>query len=109
MMIFLGSKKDENYQQLVKELLQKFHDLGCSMYLKIHFLHSHLEFLPKNCRAVGDGQGKRFHHDTAAMGRRYQGRWNESTLPDNYWIVIREYSGFFRNTRGNPKGNVHRK
>ncbi|GFU20165.1 uncharacterized protein TNCV_2557551 [Trichonephila clavipes] len=34
---FLGSKKDENYQQLVKDLLQKFCDLGCNVSLKIHF------------------------------------------------------------------------
>ncbi|GFY75401.1 hypothetical protein TNIN_321651 [Trichonephila inaurata madagascariensis] len=34
---FLGNKKYEIYQQLVKELQQKFHDQGCNMSLKIHF------------------------------------------------------------------------
>ncbi|GFY70188.1 hypothetical protein TNIN_81911 [Trichonephila inaurata madagascariensis] len=33
---FLGSKKDKNYRQLLKELLQNFHDIGCNMFLKIH-------------------------------------------------------------------------
>ena len=58
---FLGSKKDENYQQLVKELLEKFYDLACNISLKIYFLHTHLDFFPKNCGVVSDEHHERFH------------------------------------------------
>ena len=58
---FLGYKIGDNYQQFVKELLQKLHDLGCNMSLKIHFLHFHIDFLIKNCGTVSDKHGERFH------------------------------------------------
>ena len=72
----------------MKELLQKLHDLGCNMSLKIHFLHSHLDFLPKNCGAVSIKHGERFHQDIAPMERRYQGSWDESMFADYYWTAI---------------------
>lgn len=48
---------------IVKEILDIFTRLGCSMSLKIHFLHSHLNFLPSHLGAVSDEGGKRFHHE----------------------------------------------
>ena len=85
----------------MKELLQKFHDLGCNMSLKIHFLHSHLDFFPKNCGAVSDEHGERFHQDIAAMERRYHFRWDESMLADYCWTLIRDTraSTYKRQTR----------
>ena len=68
---FLGNKIDKNYQQLVKEFLQKLHNLRCNMSLKIHILHSHLDFLPKNFGAASDELDKRFHQDIAVMELRY--------------------------------------
>ena len=41
---FLGCKKNENYAQIVQEMLIAYQKLGCRMSLKIHFLHSHLDF-----------------------------------------------------------------
>jgi hypothetical protein len=87
---FLGNRKDDNYQQLVTELLQTYRDLGCNMSLKIHFLHSHLAFFPENCGAVSDEHGERFHQDISAMELRYQGRWDESMLADYCWTVTRD-------------------
>ena len=52
--------------------------MDCQMSLKIHFLHSHLDFFPKNLDAVSEEQGKRFHQDIKAMEVRYQGFWNKS-------------------------------
>ena len=43
---FLGKKRDNYYIQVLTVLLQKYHQLGCNMSLKIHFLHSHLDFSP---------------------------------------------------------------
>jgi hypothetical protein len=57
------------------------------MSLKIHFLHSHLNFFPQNFGAVSDEQGKRFPQDKLTMEKRYQGRWE---MGDYCWFLIRE-------------------
>ena len=47
--------------------------MGCNMSLKIHFLHSHLEFFSENLGSVSDEQGERFHQDISLMEKRYKG------------------------------------
>ena len=42
------------------------------MSLKIHFLHSHLDFFPENCGEVSDEHGERFHEDISSKEKRYQ-------------------------------------
>ncbi|GFT92768.1 uncharacterized protein TNCV_739561 [Trichonephila clavipes] len=49
---FLGNKKDSNYKALVAELLQNYKILGCHMSVKVHFLHSHLDYFPETLGAV---------------------------------------------------------
>ena len=44
------------------------------MSLKIHFLHSHLDFFPDNLGDVSDEQGERFHQDISVIEIRYQGK-----------------------------------
>jgi len=44
---FWGNKRAQNYEELVNNLLQSYKKLGCNMSLKTHFLHSHLEFFPR--------------------------------------------------------------
>jgi hypothetical protein len=44
---FLGNRRAQNYEELVNNLLQSYQKLGCNMSLKIHFLHSHLDFFPR--------------------------------------------------------------
>ncbi|UYV61504.1 hypothetical protein LAZ67_1005082 [Cordylochernes scorpioides] len=70
---FLGSVKVENYRDLVNDLLLSYKALGCNMSLKIHFLHSHLDFFPDNLVSVSDEHGERFHQDISSMEKRYQG------------------------------------
>ncbi|UYV63735.1 hypothetical protein LAZ67_2005461 [Cordylochernes scorpioides] len=69
---FLGSVKVENYRDIVKDLLLSYKALGCNMSLKIHFLHSHLDFFPDNLGAVSDEHGERFHQTISNMEKRYQ-------------------------------------
>jgi len=45
--VFVGNRRAQSYEELVNNLLQSYHKLGCNMSLKIHFLHSHLEFFPR--------------------------------------------------------------
>ena len=60
------------------------------MSLKMHFLHSHLRFFPKNLGAVSDEEGERFHQDIMTMEKRYQGFWNESMMGDFCWMLYRD-------------------
>jgi len=73
---FLGNRRGDNHIDLVKELLSSYQKLGCNMSVKIHFLSSHLDFFPENCRSVSDEHGESFHQDVAAIEGRYKGKWS---------------------------------
>jgi len=87
---FLGYVRAENYKELVENMLSMYRKLGCSMSLKIHFLHSHLDFFPGNCGMFSDEHGERFHQDIAMMEKRYQGKWSISMLGDYCWTLLRD-------------------
>ena len=57
---FLGNYKDHNYKKVMERMLKAFQALGCRMSLKLHFLHSHLDYFPENLGAVSEEQGERF-------------------------------------------------
>ena len=44
---FLGNTLVPDYQACIEKLLKSYEDIGCRMSLKIHFLHSHLNFFPQ--------------------------------------------------------------
>ena len=58
------------------------------MSLKIHFLHSHLNFFPPNLGAVSDEHGERFHQDITKMESNYQGKWNPGMMGDFGWMLL---------------------
>lgn len=87
---FLGNTKDKNYVTIVNDLLDNYKNMGCRMSLKIHFLHSHLDFFPENLGAVSDEHGERFHQDILTMEHRYQGHLNPSMMGDYCWGLVRE-------------------
>ncbi|UYV65854.1 hypothetical protein LAZ67_3005714 [Cordylochernes scorpioides] len=87
---FLGSVKVENYRDIVNDLLLSYKALGCNMSLKIHFLHSHLDFFPNNLGAVSDEHGERFHQAISSMEKRYQGKWSPAMLADDCWALKRD-------------------
>jgi hypothetical protein len=87
---FLGNNREPNYADLVEELLSAYKALGCNMSIKIHFLHSHLDFFPENLGAFSDEQGERFHQDIAEMERRFLGRWKPSMLGEYCWTLRRD-------------------
>jgi len=57
---FLGNIWAENYKELIEYMLSFYHKLGCNMSLKIHMLHSHLDFFPDNCGMFSDEHGELF-------------------------------------------------
>ncbi|UYV84165.1 hypothetical protein LAZ67_X001390 [Cordylochernes scorpioides] len=87
---FLGSVKVENYRDIVNDLLLSYKALGCNMSLKIHFLHSHLDFFPDNLGAVSDEHGERFHQAISSLEKRYQGKWSPAMLADDCWALKRD-------------------
>lgn len=91
-MNFLGKTKSPDYKKGVQELLDAYKEMGCRMSLKLHFLHSHLDFFPTNLGDVSDEMGERFHQDIKSMEKRYQGFWNESMMSDYCWMLYRDDS-----------------
>ena len=79
---FLGNKKTGNHEDLVGNMLLAFHDLGCKISIKMHFLFSHLDKFPDNLGDVSDEQEERFHQTLMAVEERYQGRWDRHMLAD---------------------------
>ncbi|KAI6650813.1 Nuclear pore complex protein [Oopsacas minuta] len=53
---FLGNTKSPNYTILVNELIESYKNLGCNMSVKVHFLHSHIDYFPENLGAVSEEQ-----------------------------------------------------
>ena len=87
---FWGNRRAQNYAELVNNPLQSYQKLGCNMSLKIHFLHSHLDFSPDKCGAVSDDHGERFHHHISSMEKRHQAKWNCAMLADYCWTLARD-------------------
>ncbi len=87
---FLGNKRSSQYQKTVDELLENLHKLGARMSIKMHFLHSHLDYFPENCGDYSEEQGERFHQDISIMEERYQGRWDVNFLADYCWCLKRD-------------------
>jgi len=87
---FLGNRRADNYKDLVEELLSSYQKLGCNMFVKIHFLSSHLDFFPENCGSVSDEHGEHFHKDIAEMEGICKGKWSPSTLGDYCWTLMRD-------------------
>ena len=86
---FHGNIGAENCQELTEDMLSLYHKLGCNIYLKIHMLHSHLNFFADNCGMVSDELGERFHQEIATMEKRYQGKQSNSMLADYCWKFSR--------------------
>ncbi|KAI6653894.1 hypothetical protein LOD99_3070 [Oopsacas minuta] len=87
---FLGNTKSPNYKILVNELIESYKNLGCNMSVKVHFLHSYIDYFPENLGAVSEEQGERFHQDIKTMETRYQGRWDVHMMADYCWCLKRD-------------------
>ncbi|GFY28679.1 uncharacterized protein TNCV_3440461 [Trichonephila clavipes] len=67
--------------------LETFQELGCSMSMKIHFLHSHEDFAPENLGLMSEEQGGKFHQGIKDMEHKYQGRMVKNMLADYCWML----------------------
>ena len=89
---FLGNIKDPNYEQIVEDMLHSFKNLGCNMSVKVHFLHSHLEYFPENLGSLSEEQGERFHQDIKEMEKRCHGKLTKNMMADFCWMLKRDCS-----------------
>lgn len=87
---FLGNHRSHDYKNLIKEMLDAYQALGVNMSLKIHFLHSHLDFFPENMGSVSDEHGERFHQDVKFIETRFTGKSIPSMLADYCWTLANE-------------------
>ena len=87
---FLRNHKSKHFKRYVNDMLAQFHGLNVKLSLKIHFLHSHSDFIPGKLGSVSDEHGERFHQDIATIEKRYQGKWSTSSLADYCWSFIRD-------------------
>ena len=85
---FLGNIRSENYKEFIKDM-SLYHKLCCNMSLKIHMIHSHLDFFPDNRDMVSDEHGERFQQKIATMENTYQGNGSTSILADSCWALAR--------------------
>ena len=88
--VLSGNIRAENYKDLIEDMLSLYLKFGCSMSLKIHMLHSHLDFFTNNCSMVSDEHGECFYQEIAMMEERYQGKWSTSLLADYCWTLARK-------------------
>ncbi|XP_054742067.1 uncharacterized protein LOC129247141 [Anastrepha obliqua] len=89
---FLGNKKSSDYVEVVKEFLSAYEKMECNMSIKIHFLHSHLNFFPENLGQMSDEQGERFHQEIGVIEKRFQGKNSINMLADYCWSLKRKTS-----------------
>ena len=79
---FLRNVKAKHYMELAKGLLNTYQTMGCNMSLKIHLLHSHLDFVPPNLSTVSDEHGEGLHQDISTMEKRFTGSSSQNMLAD---------------------------
>ena len=87
---FLGNHRRDDYAMVASNLIESYKKFGCRMSLKLHFLHSHLNFFRNNLGNVSEEYGERFHQDIQVMEKRYQGRWDEAMMGDYVWNLVRK-------------------
>ena len=66
----LDKDKATNFKENVEQMLQSYKEMGAQMSLKMHFLHSHLNFFPKNNGDISNEQGEKFHLDIKLFEER---------------------------------------
>jgi len=93
---FLGKNKSDDYRDLLTKMLAAYEKLGARMSLKMHFLHSHVDFFPPNLSDVSDEQGERFHQDISVIEERYKGKYSANMMGDFCWFLQRESNDSYK-------------
>lgn len=89
---FLGNTRSDNYEKVVSEFLTAYGKMGCRMSIKVHFLHSHLDFFPANLGQFSDEQGERFHQEMLVIEKRFEGKSGIRMMANFCWSLQRDTS-----------------
>ena len=57
---FLGNNKEDNYAELVANLVNSYGNMGCRMSMKVHMLDAHLDEFKENLGAYSEELGNGF-------------------------------------------------
>lgn len=87
---FIGKEKEENYSEIMHDLISSRSAMGCNMSLKRYFLHSHLDVFPENLEAVSEGHGENFSQDISEIEKGVQWKWSPYMLAEYYCSLIRD-------------------
>ena len=85
---FLENTNFRNHKHLIDNTLQNFQEMKVNMSLKIHIMHSHVDFFRENMGTVGDEHGERFLQNIATIEKRFKGKWCRNALADNCWNLM---------------------
>ena len=69
-------------KHLIDNMLQNFQEIKVNMSLKIHMMHSYLDFIQENMGAVSDEYNERFYEDVATIKERFKGKGSVNVLAD---------------------------
>lgn len=64
-------------------------ELGFIMNVKMHLMHSHVNYFPENLGHCNEEHGERFNQDIKDVKNRYQIRCNVNMMADYYWVLKR--------------------
>ena len=87
---FLGNKKAENYEELIRNVIEAYREMKVNMSLKIHLLCDHLDFFPSNLGDFSDEHGERFHRDMATIEERFKGKDHRHMLSEYCLSICRD-------------------
>ena len=83
--------KSRNHKKLVEDFLNAYQTVRCHMSLKIHFLHSNLDFFPPNLPAVSDKHWEKFRQEFSTMEKDIRKAFTQHVswlLLERYWTVV---------------------
>ena len=87
---FFRNHKEDNFRNIVEELVDAYEKMGCRMSLKLHVLHSHIDEFKDNMGDYSEEQGERFYQDVKSFEDCYKSQYNESMMGDYIWNLVRE-------------------
>lgn len=64
---FLENSPSPEYEKVIQDLISSYQQLGSRISVKMHFLHSHLDYFLKNCEDYSEEEAEWFYQDICTM------------------------------------------
>ena len=84
---FFENRKNIDYKNIVGRMLTAYKAHSCNITLKIHFLHSHLDYFPRNLGVYAEQERERFHDDLKNDGKTLP---RKIECPCDSWMLKRK-------------------